>query len=654
MAGDRDEVTPRLGRIRSKGGQSYLPKVLKAAQKAGGLKTSASKGRGWSRGRGAGIAAVTAGGRLRGPSARRVVVKTRYTKLAGKGVRAARAHLRYLQRDGVTPDRQAGQLYDRSGDQADGRAFMDRAAEDPLQFRLIVSAEDGDKYADLKPLTRRFMAQVEKDLGTGLDWVAVDHHNTGHPHTHIVIRGRDENGKDLVIARDYIKDGMRDRLEALVTLDLGPRTQREIDLARWQEVDQARLTSLDRHLVRTMSVERIVGTDELDQKNRAVLTGRLTKLQAFGLAEHLGQGLWRLAEHFDTTLRDMGERGDIIKSLHRELALKGMSRATEESVIHRVAQDRTDAGPLVGRVIKRGLLDGEGDRHFLMIDGVDGKVHWIDIGQADRTRPLADDALVRVEFRRAEIKQADRTIVAVAGANGGSYDVAAHLNHDQSATEAFAETHVRRLEAIRRTTGGVERSDTGSFTIPESYLQTALTYEEKRLQQAPVSVDLVSPIPLARLPEYNGATWLDRELVEPSVSVAEAGFGKELTDALRQRQVWLLQEELAFEFDGEIRPISGLLSHLETRDLTAASDRLVKETGLTYRPAKVGDRVEGQLRQSLHLPSGKFAVVEHGKEFTLVPWRPVLENHLGKTVSGIYRDEGINWSIARGRGVGIS
>ncbi|MFT4077468.1 MAG: DUF3363 domain-containing protein [Asticcacaulis sp.] len=651
-----DDVTPRLGRIRAKGDRSFVPKVLKAARKSGGLKPIGRGGVGkrFSRGRGAGISTVTAGGRVRGPAARRVILKARYTSLTGKGLKAARAHLRYLQRDGVTLEGKPGTLYDRASNQSDGRDFMDRAADDTRQFRFIVSAEDGDQYADLKSLTRRFMDQMEKDLGTQLDWVAVDHHNTGHPHTHIVVRGRDENGKDLTIARDYIAEGMRDRLQALVTLDLGPRSEREIDLARRQEVDQARLTSLDRQLIRNMSLDRIVEPDALDQKVRAYQTGRLRKLHEFGLAEDMGKGRWRLAEGMDATLRRMGERGDIIKSLHRELQLKGMERAAEEGVIHQVEEGRGSQASIVGQVLKRGLLDGDLDRHFLMVDGVDGAVHWIDIGQADRTKPLDDNALVRVEFKVAEIKGADRTIMEVAASNNDLYDVAAHLNFDRTATEAYAETHLRRLEAIRRMTGKVERTEEGAIRIDPAYLDHALAYEEKRLNLAPVEVHLLSPIELGSLETYNGATWLDRELVEPTVTPAEAGFGKSMAAALQQRQAWLLQQDLAFDTDGVFRSKPDMLATLERRDLANAATRLSKQSGMEYLPSRLGDRIDGQLRQSVNLPSGKFAMVEQGKEFTLVPWRSVLDDHIGKRVAGIHREQGINWTIGRGRGRGIS
>src|SRR3546814_16169498 len=93
-----------------------------------------------------------------------------------------------------------------------------------LQFRMIVSPEDGDQFADLKPFVRRLMSEMEKDLGTKLEWVAVDHFNTGHPHSHIMLRGKNDRGADLVIAREYISTGARERAIALPTTDLGPRT----------------------------------------------------------------------------------------------------------------------------------------------------------------------------------------------------------------------------------------------------------------------------------------------------------------------------------------------------------------------------------------------------------------------------------------------
>src|SRR3546814_3389658 len=97
-------------------------------------------------------------------------------------LKAARTHLRYIQRDGVTREGLPGELYDADSDRADGKAFLERSDGDRHQFRFIVSAEDAVEYEDLKGFTRRLMKQMEEDLDTRLDWVAVDHYNTGHPH----------------------------------------------------------------------------------------------------------------------------------------------------------------------------------------------------------------------------------------------------------------------------------------------------------------------------------------------------------------------------------------------------------------------------------------------------------------------------------------
>jgi type IV secretory pathway VirD2 relaxase len=110
------------------------------------------------------------------------------------------SHLRYLERDGVTRDGERGRAYSAFENEADGKAFVERGREDRHQFRFIVAPEDSAEMADLRGFTRDLMRQMELDLATRLDWIAVDHHNTGHPHTHIIIRGVLDDGRILNIA----------------------------------------------------------------------------------------------------------------------------------------------------------------------------------------------------------------------------------------------------------------------------------------------------------------------------------------------------------------------------------------------------------------------------------------------------------------------
>jgi hypothetical protein len=199
---DNDIFEPRLGRQRHQGAtrpRRYLGRVIAATNlaRAGAAGSGQAKSSfaGTRIGRGAGIGRFLAsrGGHAARYS-RRVVVKASIIKLAGKGASAAAAHLRYLQRDGTTRDGERGTLYSRETDALDSKAFGERVSGDRHQFRFIVSPEDGEQYGDLKPLTRRLMDRMEDDIGTKLDWVAVDHFNTGHPHTHVFVRGKDDRG----------------------------------------------------------------------------------------------------------------------------------------------------------------------------------------------------------------------------------------------------------------------------------------------------------------------------------------------------------------------------------------------------------------------------------------------------------------------------
>ena len=653
-----DDFEPKLGKIRSRGskrGRKYLHWVLQATMLAGGrlrIGPSAHKAKfhGSQIGRGAGIGRMLATrDRYAAFRSRRVVVKSRIVKLAGNGIKGARAHLRYIQRDGVTRDGHPGALYSAEQDRADGKAFIERSTGDRHQFRFIVAPEDGAEYDDLKPVVRRLMTQMEEDLGTKLEWVAVDHYNTGHPHSHIILRGKDDHGQDLVIAREYITKGLRERAAELVTLDLGPRSDLEIENRLRNEVEQERLTSIDRRLLRDRDGEGLVWSADRDAFQQTLRAGRLQKLKHLGLAEEVRPGEWRLAGDLEETLKRMGERGDIIRTMHREMAEKGVACAAADYVIFDPAA--RDGRSITGRVVARGLSDEIKDRHYLIVDALDGRTHYVDIGKGEATEPTPEGAIVRIDLKRPEPRQVDRTVSEIAAANGGRYDVDIHLRHDPSASARFAETHVRRLEAIRRVTGGVERAPDGTWVIAPDHLERAAAFDRRQAQAAPVVVQTLSSLPLERQVGAEGATWLDRELVaETPEAVRDEGFGREVRAAHARRRQWLIAQELAREEQDRIVYRANLLGILRRRELARVAGQLSGELGLSYVETKSGDKLEGIYRRHVDLASGRFAVIEKAREFTLVPWRPVLERHLGKQVSGIVRGDGISWSIGRQRG----
>lgn len=573
---DNDHFRIRPGRIRSTRvpkAKSFLAQALKATQKAGGF-PGAGSGRGgtFGRGRPASLAAT----RLLQAHGRRVTIKTRIVRRT-RSAAALKTHVAYLKRDGVTRDGSPGKLFDASGDDADGWAFAERCDEDRHHFRFIVSPEDAAEMDNLRAFTRELMEQASRDLGTRLDWVAVDHWNTEHPHVHILARGRADDGSDLVISRDYIKTGMRARAGDLITRELGPRSELEIRRGLEAEISAERWTRLDRVLVsQAAGREGVVdlrpevggGRDPL----RDIRIGRMRALERLGLAEPAGPGRWVLADDVELGLRAFGERDDIIKRLHKTLTRDGASRAPSSWAL----EGERHGEPVIGRLIARGLDDELRGTAFAVVDGIDGRVHHLKLPDLDSAGGGPVGGIV--ELRRFEdARGRDRVALAV-------------------------------------------RSDLG-------------------LDQQ-VSAD--------------GATWLDRGLVNrEGINVARGGFGAEVREALDRRIDFLAKQGLARRDGDKVILGRNLVGTLRKREVDAVGRRLAEETGLSYTAAEPGAPVSGVYRQRLSLASGRFAMIDNGLGFQLVPWAPSLERELGKQVSGIAGPGSVDWSFGRKRGLSL-
>jgi type IV secretory pathway VirD2 relaxase len=349
---------------------------------------------------GAGLRAASG---LIAPGTRRVIVKARYTRIIGGDLGAARAHLKYIVRDGVTREGAPGRLYDASGDDADGSAFLDRSEKDPHQFRFVVSADEGARLGDLKPFVRDLLAQMKRDLDTKLDWLAVDHFNTGHPHTHIVIRGRDQDGADLVMAREYIAHGVRARAQALVTLELGPETEVERIQKLFNEVGQERLTRLDRSLIARAKNGILVvsAAEELNPVQQTLRVGRLRTLGRLGLAKERQQGVWALDAGAEGKLRQLGDRADKFKMMQRALREAGIDRGAAGMALFERGPRKA---PLVGKVVGVGLVDEITDRTWVVVDAVDGRVHYAELGRLGASEVPHRGTLVALGGDSLELK----------------------------------------------------------------------------------------------------------------------------------------------------------------------------------------------------------------------------------------------------------
>ncbi|SOB87146.1 Type IV secretory pathway, VirD2 components (relaxase) [Sphingomonas guangdongensis] len=575
-----DSLRIRPGRIRSTKMQQarpFIAQALAAAQRAGGAVSRRGKLSSGNRSRfGRGQRASIQANRLLSVRSRAVVVKARVVRSAGRNAPLA-THLTYLRREGVTRDGEKARLFGPGGDEADPRAFAERCGEDRHHFRFIVSPEDAIEMTDLKSFTRDLASQMEKDLGTRLDWVAVDHWNTEHPHVHLIVRGLRDDGENLVISRDYIKEGMRDRASDLVTQELGLRTDVEIRRTIERQISAERWTSLDRQLsrdaYRTGVIDLAPSADRPPDEFHILKVGRLRKLETLGLAEEVGPGQWAIAEQAEATLRQLGERGDIIKRIHRGLTAGGVERSPASYVLGAEAIN----DPIVGRLVSRGLDDELRGTAYAVVDGVDGRTHHIKLPDLDAAGDSAPGSIVEL----------------------------------------------RRFDDAR----GVRR--------------TALAVRSDLDLQAQIGAD--------------GATWLDRQAIARApAALASAGFGAEVREAMDQRADRLVAQRLAERRGQAVSFSPGLIDTLRHRELASAADALAKQTGRPHAQAGSGDYVAGTYRQRLTLASGRFAMIDNGMGFQLVPWTPSLDRQLGQHVSGLARpDGGVDWSFARKRGLGL-
>jgi type IV secretory pathway VirD2 relaxase len=354
------------------------------------------------------MSGVYSGSGRRQPMSQRCAVRVTYSR--NKNAGQWKAHGYYLARERATEKREKNAAgFSRSERGVDIPQRLDewQKAGDERLFKIIVSPEFGDR-TDLENHTRQLMARMERDLKTELEWVAVIHYNTEHPHAHVALRGVDERGQPLRLPREYVKSGIRSRAEDLLTKELGHRTVADAIEAQRREVNQFRFTSLDRMIQRQNPAQADYFVVQCDPAQPRVgsfsrtpqhLAARLAQLERMELAEGLGESLWRVRGDFAEVLR-MIER---TRDRQRVLAAHGALLSDERLPL--AMTDFRELTQLEGRVLAHGQDEYSG-RMYLMMEGVDGKVHFLyqtdEIQEARRQGQLRVNSFARIEKQFSE------------------------------------------------------------------------------------------------------------------------------------------------------------------------------------------------------------------------------------------------------------
>lgn len=538
----------------------------------------------------------------------------------------------YLSREGVAGEATVS-FFDRASDCVDAKAVTASWADDPRHFRMIVSPEDGEALGDLKPFIRELMTGLEAKLGTKVEWLAANHHDTDNPHTHVLIRGWRPDGEELFIPSREISYGIREKAQEIVTRVLGPKTELELARERFNQIDRRAFTILDRELLATAEKGLITLA-------RPDLAARLERLEGWGLAERRMTG-WRLASGLTSRLKAIADHDKV------QRAVVKIRQGREPQLL--LEADRS--APVKGELVRLGPSDEFEDKFLAVVETGSGELRYARFEKADDLAILAGaqpGAMVEIHPNKPAIRPSDEAVARVAARTGGIYSSEAHVELEPSVDQRLLATNVRRLEVMRRM-GLIQRSPDGVFIVGDNHLSTALAFEERLVRRAPFSARVVSYWSLGEQIEALGPTELDRVLAGEARSLAGEGpVARDFQQALQQRRLFLIEQGW---MGSDQQTLSRqTLQRMAALELSVQAEKLSEELGipiLTHNP----HRVSGVYARRIDLAQGRMALIVGERQANLVPWRPALERFGGRTVEGVMRGQGLSWSLSRGMGI---
>ena len=414
---------------------------------------------------------AASGGGTSAASMQRVTVQMNYTQDTSK----LQGFKQYMERDGVGDDGKKPELFtaqDHRGNELDPNTAA--MPGEPRFYRVVISPENGEQITDMKQYVRDAMKGVELRTGQKLDWTAAIHHNTGHPHAHVLVRGLTKDGQETHFQQDFVKHGFRQLAQKTATLELGPRGKEEIERGRAAEAVADRYTMLDRQIAKlTPEAQRLttkisraqteigVNKDNLDkpgysqelrdrltQRNEALYKrvekmreqqgqlsqqpttvsprtvaqrARLTYLSQIGLAEETKKG-YQLTPGWDRALKQMQYRGEISKTMTRDLNVN-KQLSVEPDKMHLYRSHQT----INGTVVHRDMDERRQQAYAIIRDSTSGNYYYHRSNDLYRTREgqevsLAKGKLTIPKEQQRSAEQDQATQRSPANADAGKAD----------------------------------------------------------------------------------------------------------------------------------------------------------------------------------------------------------------------------------------
>jgi hypothetical protein len=386
---------------------------------------------------------------------------------------------------------------------------------------------------------------------------------------------------------------MRARAQDLVTRELGVRTADDVLRQRAADIESERPTSLDRRLAELVGSGRLVEVKALASArryDRSSFGARLAVLARLGLARQQKNGDWQMGERWQDQLKQLGQRGDIIKRLHQVAPGAARYQLSDPASLER---------PVEGVVRAKGLHDELTGALFAAVETLAGEMHYVPLDSQASAWFEAGDVVRVGRATEPWVKPTDRVLAEVSARYGGVYDAAKHLLELEhlpktaAAPAVLVEGNRRRLERLERY-GLVRRLGDGRWSVPPDLLaqlqSREISHPRHRFRVEYLGASLGAQA------TYEGPTWLDAQPTLPPAPAPAAQFDGEVRAAQRRRAEFLRTRGLGPASPERERALS-------MTERAVVGRRIASELGLTY--VDVATSFRGTLKGLPPLPSGR-------------------------------------------------